>query len=165
MTEAKPWVGDHVRDEVSGRLAILTDVRRGDYVLRPVQGPGEWIAEDPARLRFIAPATLPRRTREPGRSDSAAEMEALIDAGAFWRLAPEWVPRDGYAAPSPAVLRELEAGLKRLAQVSVAEVPAESLGLPNRPRRKNDADARTVGYAVNGAVRGDHRRSEVQGGD
>ncbi|MEU9744304.1 hypothetical protein [Streptomyces niveus] len=41
MTEAKPWVGDHVRDEVSGRLAILTDVRRGDYVLRPVQGPGE----------------------------------------------------------------------------------------------------------------------------
>ncbi|MFD9868836.1 hypothetical protein ACFXI8_04275 [Streptomyces niveus] len=128
MTEAKPWVGDHVRDEVSGRLAILTDVRRGDYVLRPVQGPGEWIAEDPARLRFIAPATLPRRTPEIGGSDSAAEMQALIDAGAFWRLAPEWVPRDGYATPSLAVLRELEAGLRRLPQVSVSDVPAESRG-------------------------------------
>ncbi|MEU0524198.1 hypothetical protein [Streptomyces niveus] len=128
MTEAKPWVGDHVRDEVSGRLAILTDVRRGDHVLRPVQGPGEWIAEDPARLRFIAPATLPRRTPEKGGSDSAAEMQALIDGGAFWRLAPEWVPRDGYATPSLAVLRELEAGLRRLPQVSVCDVPAESRG-------------------------------------
>lgn len=128
MTEAKPWVGDHVRDDVSGRPAIITDVRRGDYVLRPVQGPGEWIAEDPARLRFIAPATLPRRTPEKGTSDSTAEMDALIDKGAFWRLAPEWVPRTGYATPSPAVLRELEAGLKRSAQVSDSEVSAESRG-------------------------------------
>ncbi|MEV0779044.1 hypothetical protein [Streptomyces sp. NPDC050428] len=136
MTEAKPWVGDHVRDEVSGRLAILTDVRRGDYVLRPVQGPGEWIAEDPARLRFIAPAILPRRTPEKGGSDSVAEMHALIDAGAFWRLAPEWVPRDGYATPSPAVLRELEAGLKRLAQGSVSEVPAESRGTAEQTKEE-----------------------------
>ncbi|MEU9744303.1 hypothetical protein [Streptomyces niveus] len=55
-------------------------------------------------------------------------MQALIDAGAFWRLAPEWVPRDGYATPSLAVLRELEAGLRRLPQVSVSDVPAESRG-------------------------------------
>ncbi|WP_405675937.1 hypothetical protein OG292_12730 [Streptomyces sp. NBC_01511] len=136
MTEAKSWVGDHVRDEVSGRLAILTDVRRGDYVLRPVQGPGEWIAEDPTRLRFIAPATLPRRTPEKRGSDSAAEMDALIGAGAFWRLAPEWVPRDGYATPSPAVLRELEAGLKRQAQVPVSEVPAESRGTAEQAKEE-----------------------------
>ncbi|MEV8330359.1 hypothetical protein [Streptomyces niveus] len=136
MTEAKPWVGDHVRDEVSGRLAILTDVRRGDYVLRPVQGPGEWIAEDPTRLRFIAPATLPRRTREQGGSGTTAEMEALIDAGAFWRLAPEWVPRDGYATPSLAVLRALEVGLRRLPQVSLCDVPTESRGTAEQTKEE-----------------------------
>lgn len=136
MTEAKPWVGDHVRDEASGRLAVVTDVRRGGYVLRPVQGPGEWIAEDPARLRFIASANLPRRTPEKGGSDSAVEMDALIEAGAFWRLVPEWVPRDGYANPSRAVLQELEAGLKRLTQVPVSEVPAESRGTAEQTKEE-----------------------------
>lgn len=124
-------MGDHVRDEVSGRLAVITDVRRGDYILRPVQGPGEWIAEDPARLRFIAPATLTRRTRGEVRPDgvgSASDMDTLIEAGAFWRLVPEWVPRDGYTTPSPAVLREVEAGLKRLRQGSTNDVTAESRG-------------------------------------
>ncbi|WP_329382420.1 hypothetical protein [Streptomyces sp. NBC_01716] len=120
MTEAKPWVGDHVRDDVSGRLAVITDVRRGAYVLRPVQGPGEWTAEDPAQLRFIAPATLTRRTRGGVPHDgTAAEVEALAEAGAFWRLVPEWVPRDGYTTLSPAVLREVEAGLRRKAQGSI----------------------------------------------
>ncbi|MFE2633863.1 hypothetical protein ACFXKF_03545 [Streptomyces scopuliridis] len=31
----------------------------------------------------------------------------------FWRLAPEWVPRDGYATATPALMREVEAGLMR----------------------------------------------------
>lgn len=63
-------------------------------------------------------------------------MEALIDAGAFWRLAPEWVPRDGYATPSAALLRELEAGLRRLAQVSVSEVPAEPRGTAEQTKEE-----------------------------
>lgn len=126
MTHAKPWVGDHVRDEVSGRPAIITDVRRGDYVLRPVQGPGEWIAEDPARLRLIAPAALPRRARAAGGRATAVEMDALVEAGVFWRLAPAWVPREGYVVPSPAALRELEAGLRQLRRGSVNEALAEA---------------------------------------
>lgn len=52
---ARPWVGDQVRDPATGRSAILTDVRRGDVILRPVQGPGEWVAEDPDRLELIGP--------------------------------------------------------------------------------------------------------------
>ncbi|MGW6769194.1 hypothetical protein ACWGBX_02070 [Streptomyces sp. NPDC055037] len=31
----------------------------------------------------------------------------------FWRLVPEWVPRDGYATATPALMREVEAGLMR----------------------------------------------------
>lgn len=50
----RPWVGDEVRDETTGRAAIITDVRGGQsYVLRPVIGAGEWIAEDPGRLTLV----------------------------------------------------------------------------------------------------------------
>ncbi|MFJ1600956.1 hypothetical protein [Streptomyces sp. NPDC088261] len=45
--------------------------------------------------------------------DPDHELAALIDAGGFWRLAPEWVPRTGYAEPTPALLRDVEAGLRR----------------------------------------------------
>lgn len=31
----------------------------------------------------------------------------------FWRLAPTWVPRSGYAAPTGLVLRDVEAALRR----------------------------------------------------
>ncbi|MEV4972842.1 hypothetical protein [Streptomyces scopuliridis] len=31
----------------------------------------------------------------------------------FWRLVPEWVPRDGYATATPELMREVEAGLVR----------------------------------------------------
>ncbi|WP_446039847.1 hypothetical protein [Streptomyces sp. SID1121] len=45
--------------------------------------------------------------------DPDHELAALIDTGGFWRLAPEWVPRTGYAEPTPALLRDVEAGLRR----------------------------------------------------
>ncbi|MFE1960926.1 hypothetical protein [Streptomyces sp. NPDC059479] len=35
----------------------------------------------------------------------------LIAAGGFWGLAPGWVPRGGYAAPTRPVLRRLETAL------------------------------------------------------
>ncbi|MGW4199447.1 hypothetical protein [Streptomyces sp. NPDC004726] len=41
------------------------------------------------------------------------ELVALLRGGGFWRLAPEWVPRGGYAAPTPEVLRAVEEGLRR----------------------------------------------------
>ncbi|MEU3917132.1 hypothetical protein [Streptomyces sp. NPDC029004] len=47
-------------------------------------------------------------------ADDVAELAALIEVGGFWRLAPEWVPRDGYATPTPDTLRAVEAGLRRL---------------------------------------------------
>ncbi|WP_405398473.1 hypothetical protein [Streptomyces microflavus] len=49
----------------------------------------------------------------PQRRNDADELAALIEAGGFWRLAPEWLPRTGYAKPSRAVLKDVEAGLKR----------------------------------------------------
>ncbi len=48
-------------------------------------------------------------TRVP--ADDVADLAALIEAGGLWRLAPEWVPRTGYAEPTTALLRAVEAGL------------------------------------------------------
>lgn len=46
-----PWVGDQVHDGTTGRSAVITDVRDGTYVLRPVHGGGaHWPAADPSRL-------------------------------------------------------------------------------------------------------------------
>ncbi|MGP8299871.1 hypothetical protein ACTPOK_18470 [Streptomyces inhibens] len=44
---ALPEVGDEVED--AGRRAILTDIRKGVYLLR--SGPSEWPAPDPEELR------------------------------------------------------------------------------------------------------------------
>ncbi|MGA4839927.1 hypothetical protein [Streptomyces sp. G45] len=47
-------------------------------------------------------------------AELTGELEAVIRAGGFWRLAPSWVPRGGYATPTPDCLRAVEAGLRRL---------------------------------------------------
>ncbi|WP_371800867.1 hypothetical protein OHA38_20300 [Streptomyces sp. NBC_01732] len=47
------------------------------------------------------------------RVSDADQLAALIDAGGFWRLAPEWLPRSGYVAPTRDVLKDVEAGLLR----------------------------------------------------
>ncbi|WP_330174196.1 hypothetical protein OG875_11950 [Streptomyces sp. NBC_01498] len=39
-------------------------------------------------------------------------LHTLVEDGGFWRLAPSWVPRTGYAPPTPAVLRRVAAGLR-----------------------------------------------------
>jgi hypothetical protein len=54
------------------------------------------------------------QTTTPAPADDVAELAALIAAGGFWRLAPEWLPRYGYAKPTPDTLRAVEAGLRRL---------------------------------------------------
>jgi hypothetical protein len=51
---------------------------------------------------------------EPAReTDHVDELAAPIQAGWFWRLAPEWVPRTGYAPPARPVLLRLRDGLAR----------------------------------------------------
>ncbi|MCF3143302.1 hypothetical protein [Streptomyces platensis] len=56
MNEAgKPWVGDLVRDEVAGRTGVVSDVRKGVYVLRPENGPGQWLCDVPGRLTVVVP--------------------------------------------------------------------------------------------------------------
>lgn len=51
-----PWVGDQVHDDRAGRDAIVTDVRDGTYVLRPLHGSGaRWTSDDPARLTVVVP--------------------------------------------------------------------------------------------------------------
>ncbi|MCK8681297.1 hypothetical protein [Streptomyces lichenis] len=51
----RPWVGDLVHDADTGRQGIVTDVRRGVYVLRPERGPGAWAwtSERPERLGVV----------------------------------------------------------------------------------------------------------------
>lgn len=46
-------------------------------------------------------------------TDDLAELVALIQAGGFWRLAPEWVPRSGYVMPTRPVLLAVRDGLER----------------------------------------------------
>lgn len=54
------------------------------------------------------------QTTAPNPADDVAELAALIEVGGFWRLAPEWVPRNGYADPHTVDLRRVTAGLRRL---------------------------------------------------
>jgi hypothetical protein len=59
--DGRAWVGDQVRDEVAGRKGIVTDVRQGRYVLRPVHGTEpEWTAESDRQLTV----TVPRENRQ-----------------------------------------------------------------------------------------------------
>ncbi len=60
------------------------------------------------------PTTAARTPQASG--DGSDELAALIAAEGFWRLVPDWVPRTGYAAPTPALLRAVEAGLKKRSQ-------------------------------------------------
>lgn len=51
---------------------------------------------------------------KPAReTEDLNELAALIQAGGFWRLAPEWVPRSGYAEPTRPVLLRVRDGLER----------------------------------------------------
>jgi hypothetical protein len=51
--DGKPWVGDQIHDEDLDRDGIITDVRAGTYVLRPLWGRGEWTNQDHERLTLI----------------------------------------------------------------------------------------------------------------
>jgi hypothetical protein len=48
----------------------------------------------------------------PSRTGDVAEREALRDE--FWRSVPKWVHRRKFLAPTPVLMREVEAGLRRL---------------------------------------------------
>ncbi len=45
-------------------------------------------------------------------TDEVDKLAALIQAGGFWRLAPEWVPRTGYVPPTRPVLIRVRDGLE-----------------------------------------------------
>jgi hypothetical protein len=49
----------------------------------------------------------------PALDSDVDELAALIEAGGFWRFVPDWVPRTGYAGPTPDILTAVEAGLLR----------------------------------------------------
>jgi hypothetical protein len=52
----RPWVGDQVTDTATGREAVITDVRQGVYVLRPLRGPViTWTVDCDAHLTLTAP--------------------------------------------------------------------------------------------------------------
>ncbi|NDZ81290.1 hypothetical protein G3I19_22705 [Streptomyces sp. SID10853] len=47
------------------------------------------------------------------RDAETVQLADLVAAGGFWRLAPAWVPRTGYAPPTKDLLRDVIAGLER----------------------------------------------------
>lgn len=51
--------------------------------------------------------------RATPQRDDAALLAELVEAGGFWRLAPEWVPRGGYVGPSAPLLLMVRDGLER----------------------------------------------------
>ncbi|MBA5222207.1 hypothetical protein [Streptomyces griseoaurantiacus] len=60
MKDGKAWIGDEVFDEDAQETGIVTDVRDGLYLLRPLGGGGpEWQAPRPDRLKV----TVPREER------------------------------------------------------------------------------------------------------
>ncbi|MET9222209.1 hypothetical protein ABZX65_26055 [Streptomyces sp. NPDC003300] len=57
----RAWIGDQVRDETVKREGIVTDVRQGTYVLRPLHGTApEWTANSDDQLTI----TVPREDRQ-----------------------------------------------------------------------------------------------------
>ncbi|SCG00293.1 hypothetical protein GA0115259_106914 [Streptomyces sp. MnatMP-M17] len=54
--------------------------------------------------------TMAGTTTPPATTDTDF-LCALIAAGGYWGLAPDWVPRVGYTVPAQAVLRRVETGL------------------------------------------------------
>ncbi|MGW2838921.1 hypothetical protein ACWCWD_14100 [Streptomyces sp. NPDC001493] len=56
MKDGKPWVGDQVHDEETGRDAIVTDVQGNTvYVLRSVHGPDLWKRRNGRGLTVVVP--------------------------------------------------------------------------------------------------------------
>ncbi|MFE7115944.1 hypothetical protein ACFU99_11055 [Streptomyces sp. NPDC057654] len=62
----------------------------------------------PSRRTMVSPAPEPS---PPG--DDLAALYKLIQAGGFWRLAPDWVPRT-YAEPTKELADRVRHGLRRL---------------------------------------------------
>lgn len=88
--------------------------------------------------QMLAVAALPKadavllsvRKKDPPSSERRAagppigdELTALIDAGGFWCLAPEWAPCDEYAKPTRGVLLGVHDALKRLPLSGSADPP------------------------------------------
>ncbi|MET8114051.1 hypothetical protein [Streptomyces prasinus] len=66
MTEEKsPWVGDQVHDAHTGREGVVTDVKNGTYILRPVHSywGQTWTASGPEGLT-VTVSRLERVRRE-----------------------------------------------------------------------------------------------------
>ncbi|GGV85689.1 hypothetical protein [Streptomyces griseoloalbus] len=59
--EKSPWVGDQVYDANADREGVISDVRNGTYILRPVHSywGQTWTAPDPEKLTV----TVPRKER------------------------------------------------------------------------------------------------------
>lgn len=52
----------------------------------------------------------------PAPAVDVVALIILVEAGGFRIVAPDWVPRSGYAKPTPDLLRAVEAGLKGAAE-------------------------------------------------
>jgi hypothetical protein len=55
---------------------------------------------------------MPDQGTAPPWTEDVAERDALRRE--FWRRVPKWVPRQKFSAPTPALMRTAETGLRRL---------------------------------------------------
>ncbi len=56
VKDGKAWVGDQVYDHGAGKGAIVTDVRDGTYLLRPLCGGGQaWAVPSDENLSVSVP--------------------------------------------------------------------------------------------------------------
>lgn len=64
----RAWIGDWVRDDSTGREGIVTDVRQGTYVLRPLHGSAsEWTTDSDGQLTVTVPREDPQHNIPPER--------------------------------------------------------------------------------------------------
>ncbi|MFJ2212750.1 hypothetical protein ACIQVO_17875 [Streptomyces sp. NPDC101062] len=59
-------------------------------------------------------STMSAHSTEPSTTRDGDELHALIKAGGFWGLAPDWVPRTGYTVPGKAMLYRMSLRLLAL---------------------------------------------------
>lgn len=100
-------------DADRARRRTLADAANGSHLLSPLL-PAVSVGEPARGVPVQQKNTQSQEATAPAAGNDVDGLMSLIEAGSFWRLAPEWVPRTGYSKATPQILRAVEAGLMRM---------------------------------------------------